>query len=98
MHNNLNFPAVQAFTLMSAMSCTEAQGGSFKHYLQPSGGHNSETMLQKAYVHITFFSHIVMQIHLLLSSAVHFSFTQYTPQIKKELMHMKFCSTIYGTP
>jgi hypothetical protein len=39
----------------SAMSCTEAQGVSFKHYLQPSGGHNSETTLQKAYAYIALF-------------------------------------------
>jgi hypothetical protein len=67
----------------------------FRHYLQPSEGHNSETTLQKAYVHITFFFFLYCGADSpSLGLAVHFSFTLYTPQIREELLHMKFCSTM----
>ena len=38
-----------------ATSCAEAQCGHFEHFLQSSGGCNSEPMLQNACLHIIFF-------------------------------------------
>lgn len=43
-----------------ATSCVGGQGWQFEHFLQFSGKHKSETMLQESYVHITHFSCIVL--------------------------------------
>lgn len=41
------------------MSCVEARGGHCEHFIQFSGGSNSETVLQKACVHKTFLFYVL---------------------------------------
>ena len=48
-----------------ATSCVGGQGGQFEHFLQFSGKHKSETMLQESYVHITYFSCIMVLIRFM---------------------------------
>jgi len=43
-----------------ATTHVEAHGGHFMYFLYSAGHHNSETTLQKAYIHKTFFSCIVV--------------------------------------
>jgi hypothetical protein len=86
------FLQVRHSLFRSAMSCNETQGGYSKHYLQ-SGGHNSETTLQKAYFHTTIFFGANSPS---LGLAVHFFLTLYIYQINEELVHKNFCSTING--
>jgi len=53
------FQGVRQSLFRPAMPCLEDPSGQLQHFFN-SEGHNSETMLQKAYVLIIFFSFIVV--------------------------------------